>query len=646
MKLLLAKTYNNLKENWPFCLAILSIAYLALFNHLGSAPIHTWDEGVYASNALEMLLRNNFIIKFYDGSPDMWATQPPLAAWIQTFFLMIFGISELVIRIPSAISGIVIVFVLIRFFKKEFNIVNIGFFSSLVLLTSGGYISYHVARTGDLDALVTMFSFIYIIYFYKFIKSELQNKKYLIISLVSIFCAFFTKSIAGFFYLPVLFLYLLISKKTIRFFKIKELYITLSVLLLVIVSYFWINEINSSGYINIALFRGITGRFSGTIDDVHTGPFFMYFTNLKEGNFLPWIYLLPLSIFLIFIQKSKELRTFLIYVTSLIIFYWLVISLSATKLAWYDAQLYPLLSILAGFAVYYLYDSILIKINPNKIVKVIFFFVFFFTIFSYPVVNINKKNLAEKSAKWVDEEYGPTLKKIKDFYPNIKNINILHIGFSPHVVYYKTLFNKVFNYQITNRSIVEKIIFEQNSFILFWHPAVFDVLNKDYDYSIIFQNGQMFLVKVKNRKSTIEDFYFNDFENLDLTRYKENVDTVNVHSGKFSNKSNNIHEFSISYEFVGSDLNNIYAQAKINAWILTEKTDNLKLVFSIEKENHAFYWKCLQFKDIVIEKNKWTEISHTFDIPKDIPEDYTLKVYFWNPNTYPLYIDDFGLEFK
>jgi len=240
--------FNNLKINWHFQLILIIIAYISLFNHLGSAPIHTWDEGVYASNALEMLLRGDFITKYYDGSPDMWAAQPPLAAWIHVIFLMIFGVSELVIRIPSAISGLIIVFVLINFFHKEFNNKQIGYFSSFVLLTSNGYISYHVARTADLDALVTMFSFIYIIYFYRFIKSDLKNKKFLIITLVAIFCAFFTKSIAGLFYLPILFLLLIYSKKSLRFFKLKELYITFIILLLIIISYFWINEVRSPGY--------------------------------------------------------------------------------------------------------------------------------------------------------------------------------------------------------------------------------------------------------------------------------------------------------------------------------------------------------------------------------------------------------------
>jgi len=646
MRPLLQTIYYNIKNNWYAQLVLLLIAYVSLFNHLGSAPIHTWDEGVYASNALEMLLRGNFLIKYYDGSPEMWATQPPLAAWIHVTFFLIFGISELAIRIPSAISGLIIIFILIKFFHKEFNIKQIGYFSSLVLLTSSGYISYHVARTADLDAFVTMFSFIYIIYFYRFIKSDLKNKKYLIITLVAIFCAFFTKSIAGLIYLPVLFLFLLYSKKAIRFFKLKELYLTIIILAIIFISYYWIHELKTPGYIKTAFFREITGRFSGTIGDNHPGPFLMFFTNLRDNSFTPWFFLLPISIFFIIIQKTKEFRDFFIYIISLALFYWLVISSSSTKLIWYNAQLYPLLSILVGLCIYYLYDSILIKISPNKIIKIIFFFCFITALFYYPVYNINRKNITEKTGMGPDENYGPTLKKIKDLYPNIKNIDILHIGFSPHVTYYKTLFNKFYGYNITNRSIIEKITFEQNSFILFWHPAVFDVLNKDYNYSVIFQNEEMYLVKVKNRKSAIASFHINDFENLDINNFKKILNTKYYHSGKYSFKIDKLNEFSWLYEFACSDLNEIFNQAIVKGWILSEKTYDGKIVFSIEKEGKAYYWKCLELKNVILEKNVWKEVSQTFEIPKAIPEGYILKVYFWNKSETPLFLDDFSIEFK
>jgi len=646
MKLILQTLYNNIKNNWYYQLILIIIAYISLFNHLGSAPIHTWDEGVYASNALEMMLRGNIIVKYFEGNPDTWATQPPLAAWIHTVFIMLFGVSEAAIRIPSAISGLIIVFILIKFFHEEFNNVQIGFFSSFVLLTSSGYISLHVTRTADLDALVTMFSFIYIIYFYKFIKSDLKNKKFLIITLIIIFCAFFTKSIAGLMYLPVLFLYLLYSKKTIRFFKLKELYYTIIILVLIIVLYYWIHEVKTPGYTKTALFKEITGRFLGTIDDPHYGHFLMYFTNIREVNFVPWFLFLPISIFFVIIQKTKEKRDFFLYIISLILFYWLVISISSTKLIWYDAQLYPLLSILVGLCIYYLYDSLLIKINPNKTIKNILFFCFTITIFSFPTYNIFKKNFTESNTIWSEEKYGPSLKKIKDLYPNIKNINVLNVGFSPHVIYYKTLFNKLYGYNITNCSIAEKIKFEQNSFILFCHTEVFDVLNKNYNYSVIFQNDNMFLVKVKTRKSAIEKFNNMDFENVNLNYSNLNLDTYYHHSGKYSNKTNKLNELSWAFEFYGTDLNGVYSQAIVKGWILSEKQNDGMLVFRIDKENKSFYWNCLELKNVILEKNKWKEVSKIFEIPKEIPEGYILKINFWNTNETPIYIDDFSVEFK
>ena len=54
------------------------LLYFPLFLRLDSRPLREWDEARNAVNAYEMSKSGQFLIKTYEGQPDLWETKPPL----------------------------------------------------------------------------------------------------------------------------------------------------------------------------------------------------------------------------------------------------------------------------------------------------------------------------------------------------------------------------------------------------------------------------------------------------------------------------------------------------------------------------------------------------------------------------------------
>src|SRR5688572_23082359 len=139
-----------------YLVVILVVAWFTIFWRLDVNRLKIWDESRLAVNAAEMAARGNLLVTTYLGEPDLWNTKPPLMIWLQAGMIRVFGINELSVRLPAALSALatvlVIFFFCVRYLKKPFA----GFLSALILMTSPGFIVAHVARHGEYDALLVL----------------------------------------------------------------------------------------------------------------------------------------------------------------------------------------------------------------------------------------------------------------------------------------------------------------------------------------------------------------------------------------------------------------------------------------------------------------------------------------------------------
>lgn len=344
-------------------LLITTLCYFVFFHHLGEFTLRMWDEARNGINALEMLENKNFLVTYFRGSPDLWNTKPPLFIWIAAFFFKMFGVSELTLRLPSAIAAIAATLAIFFFSKQVLRNRWVGVLGSLILLSSMGFSDTHIARTGDYDALLTLLVFLGSIVFFSY--TVTWKNKYLYWSGLLFTLAVLTKGVAGLFMLPGMFFYLLLSGKLKKIIDQPSFWRVIGGAILPVALYYGGRELINSGYLKAVWMEEFLGRYKEARGVTKEG-FWYYWRYLSEFRFQKWVFILPFSFLSYFLTKDKLLKSWVIFSFLLVSFYFLIISGAGTKQIWYDAQLYPLASILVALFIVLLINRfpLLIRIIP------------------------------------------------------------------------------------------------------------------------------------------------------------------------------------------------------------------------------------------------------------------------------------------
>jgi|GEM_PF-370532 len=371
------------KEIYTYLFFLIFISF-PLFLNLGSEPIYIWDEGRLAVNALEMAENGNFITTFFEGQPDMWNTKPPLMIWLQVLFLKTVGYNELAVRLPSALAALTVCVFIMCFLKKTIKDTTLPFFIGVMLVTSPGYIEFHTARAGDYDSLLTLLSTLYCIIFFLYI--EKGDKKYILFVFITLALAVLCKSVAGMLYTPALVLYTFYRKKLIVILKDKYFYIGLSIFVITIASYYLLREHYNPGYLKAVNENDIGGRYN-QVQGTHRGDNFFYLERLIKFQFPYWYFFIPGIITGLFLNNNfiNKLTIFLSIST---ISYLIIITISSTKIDWYDMPVFPLISIICSLFFWGIYKFIInnissdFKINSFYVAAIIFCLVFLKTYYT------------------------------------------------------------------------------------------------------------------------------------------------------------------------------------------------------------------------------------------------------------------------
>ena len=145
-----------LKKYLPYLLLAIGffIISVPLWLKVDLLPIRLWDEARNAVNALEMSQSHNWLIRTYNGFPEIFETKPPLLIWFQVVSLKIFGYNELAIRMPSVMFSILslVVLYILLFKMTESKLASFG--GALITATSKGFYGEHLGRFGDHEALL------------------------------------------------------------------------------------------------------------------------------------------------------------------------------------------------------------------------------------------------------------------------------------------------------------------------------------------------------------------------------------------------------------------------------------------------------------------------------------------------------------
>lgn len=353
---------------------LLSAALLLPF--LGSVHLFDWDEINFAESAREMIVTGDYSKVMIGFKP--FHEKPPLFMWLQTFFMNILGVGEYAARLPNAIAGVLISFLLFQRGKKE---IDEKFGITWVIVYLGSFLPFFYFKTGIIDPIFNAFIFWSILKFFDFLRSN--RRKDFLYATVLISLAVLTKGPVG----------LLLSLFCIKIYLIYNRNIFNNILALLIyfifpIAVYLIWYFSAFGYSLeiITQFIDYHIKLLTTGDSGHSGPIYYHLPILLFGVF-------PASFFAIskFLKKEKDELEFLNLILFLIVL--IVFSIVQTKIVHYSSLAYFPITF---FAAKQIYTS-----NKKNILSGIFGIIISIAIISFPLIMQNADSI--KADKFTEE---------------------------------------------------------------------------------------------------------------------------------------------------------------------------------------------------------------------------------------------------
>lgn len=431
---------SRINKYLPYVILLLVIIY-PVFGVLDRMPIRLWDESRLAINAYEMARSDNWLVTTFEGAPDLWNTKPPLLIWLQALCIRIMGFGPLALRLPIALATCITVYALFRFLSKGAKHYALGIFTAIVLLSTAGYVSEHVSRTGDYDGLLILFTTLSGLSFFRF--TEEGQYKYLYHFFIFLALAVLTKSIAGMLFLPALFIYAVYRRKLVPLLKSKHLYFGILLFITPVVLYYVLREHYNPGYFKAVLENEFGGRYLKTLEN-HNNPFDFYYTLMYDQHFRYWLPVALIGIPVGLFHSRLFIRRLSVFCLLCIICFSLVISFSQTKLLWYDAPLYPFMAIITAIPIYSLYELMKQRVTDAPKWKQLLPVLSISIVFLVPYFSTTKRiaeapEYAENERVFAISRY--LIKGIKGKVP-VNGYKVVAEGYVPHIMSYILMANE------------------------------------------------------------------------------------------------------------------------------------------------------------------------------------------------------------
>lgn len=325
-------------------LALIGLCGFAFFYHLGDLPLYPWDESRLAESALEMTRNGNWLVTYYEGAPDLWSPKPPLMIWFMALSIEAFGPVEWALRLPSAIAASITTVVLYLFLSVHLRDRLAGFVASAALMSTLGYVAKHAARSADYDALLTLWTTLYMLAFYLALENEKRRWLYLTAFAMASMLAILTKSIQGLIFFAPLAAYVVAVQRHRLLLRTPSLYVAFLTPIAVGCLFYIVREQADPGYIAAALHTDV-GRYTAGIDArPNSDP--LYYV-LQPRN-LPWLPVVPFALWICWRHGRPREKVLMGFLGTSFVGYFLIISLAQTKYGWYALPLHPLCALMIG----------------------------------------------------------------------------------------------------------------------------------------------------------------------------------------------------------------------------------------------------------------------------------------------------------
>jgi 4-amino-4-deoxy-L-arabinose transferase-like glycosyltransferase len=134
---------------------VLGLMAFNVFAGLGSVAVNDSDEARYGVSAWEMLQSHSYVVTIYAGQREYWNLKPPLGYWLMALAFRLCGPTLFALRLPSALCALGVVAGTLWLGRRWLGRRE-SLLAGLIMATAFGFLSNHGARSGDLDAVLTL----------------------------------------------------------------------------------------------------------------------------------------------------------------------------------------------------------------------------------------------------------------------------------------------------------------------------------------------------------------------------------------------------------------------------------------------------------------------------------------------------------
>jgi len=314
-----------------------------------SLPLQIWDESRLANSALEMVRNGHWLVPSYGGVPDHWSVKPPLLIWQMAALLQLGLPPLLAVRLPTMLAGLATVGCVWAVCRYTLRDRAAAVLAGLLLLSASVFTNIHIARTGDYDVPLGLFTLLYVLTFWRSIEQRGKvHTGWFAIFAAALVLAVMTKGVAGTFGLVGLFIFTLVKRQLLTL--LRNLYVWSFALfaLFLCLGYYASRELYDPGYLAAVWQNELASRYFATNEGHSEGP--LFYINLLIIWFEPGLILLPLVALTVLRADSRRqsLATLcLVCAVSMLI----VLTTSRTKIFWYATPVFPFLAIAAALGV-------------------------------------------------------------------------------------------------------------------------------------------------------------------------------------------------------------------------------------------------------------------------------------------------------
>ena len=356
-----AKAMNVSGQNLPWfsahadALCVLAILAFSMifFVNLGSGPLWVADEQTYSQGAFYMIKNGDYLTPWAYGGIS-WIGKPPLIIWLMSLAYQVLGVNNFATRLWGSVFGALSLVVVFYLGKTLYNR-YVGFLSAIVL---GTFTTFYMSARHAMTDVPCAFFILTGVYFF-ILSEETENpQRYVALSGMLFGLAFMTKQIVALLIPLIVFFYLAVTKRSIRFLFTKRFALFWGVGLLVFSP--WVIYMSIRFGLEFWQWFLVRDAIMRTVSPLegHVGGYLYYFSYLVNNENLFWVILLPFAVglcaFNSVIKRLKE--DILILVWMLIVL--VVFTFAQTKIRWYILPVFPAFAIAISSFLYQLSKKI------------------------------------------------------------------------------------------------------------------------------------------------------------------------------------------------------------------------------------------------------------------------------------------------